>query len=107
MTTHWTCATPRYHPTVERSTIYTDEEWDRLYTDGERLLNTHRHEFDGSIRHTVVREALANEFSELAEPYHVQNLPLGVERRKDNPELVHWSGNGHGAGRSRRRSLRP
>jgi pyranose oxidase len=92
MATHWTCATPRHHPTVERSDIYSDREWDRLYTEAEKLLNTHRHEFDGSIRHTVVRDTLQAEFSELPESYGPQNLPLAVERRKDNPELVHWSG---------------
>ena len=44
------------------------------------------------MRHNVVRDTLAAEFSELKAPYNVQNLPLAVERRKDNPELVHWSG---------------
>jgi pyranose oxidase len=92
MATHWTCATPRHHPTLERSDVYSDEEWDRLYTEGERLLNTHKHEFDNSIRHLVVRETLQEEYPELPEGYGVQNLPLGVERRKDNPELVHWTG---------------
>ena len=92
MATHWTCATPRHHPTLERSDIYDDAEWDRLYTAGEGLLNTHQHEFDDSMRHNIVRDALAGEFTELPEPYHVQNLPLAVERRKDNPQLVHWSG---------------
>lgn len=92
MATHWTCATPRHHPTVERSDVYSDQEWDRLYGQAEVLLNTHRHEFDNSIRHTLVRERLQAEYSELQKPYEVQNLPLAVERRKDNPELVHWSG---------------
>lgn len=92
MTTHWTCATPRHHPTMERSDIYSDDEWDRLYSAGEKLLNTHKHEFDMSIRHNVVRDALQAEFTELAEPYAVQNLPLAVERRKDNPKFVHWTG---------------
>ncbi len=92
MTTHWTCATPRHHPTLERSAVYSHEEWERLYEEGERLLNTHSHEFDDSIRHTAVREALQDEFSELPEEYRVQNLPLGVERRKDNPKFVHWTG---------------
>jgi pyranose oxidase len=92
MATHWTCATPRQHPTVERSDIYSDAEWDRLYSGAEKLLNTHKHEFEGSMRHMAVRDALQEEFSELRDPYGVQNLPLGVERRKDNPVLVHWSG---------------
>ena len=92
MATHWTCATPRHHPTIERSDIYSDEEWDRLYRTGEALLNTHRHEFDMSLRHHVVREALSAEFTELREPYQVQNLPLAVERRADQPEFVTWTG---------------
>jgi pyranose oxidase len=92
MATHWTCATPRHHPVVERSKAYEEAEWNRLYDEAEVLLNTHRHEFDGSIRHNLVRDALAAEFGELPEPYQVQNLPLAVERRKDNPGLVHWSG---------------
>ncbi|MDQ4144631.1 MAG: pyranose oxidase [Actinomycetota bacterium] len=95
MTTHWTCATPRQHPTVERDDIYSDEEWDRLYTEAEALLNTHKNEFDDSVRHTIVKETLQSEFSELPDPYGVQNLPLGVERRKDNPEFVHWTGTDH------------
>ncbi|MPZ22494.1 MAG: pyranose oxidase [Dehalococcoidia bacterium] len=92
MATHWTCSTPRHHPTMERSDAYSDVEWDRLYTMAEGLLNTHRHEFDMSIRHNIVRDALAAEFAELQSPYNVQNLPLAVERRKDNPDLVHWTG---------------
>jgi len=92
MTTHWTCATPRHHPTLERSDVYPDAEWDRLYVEGEKLLNTHKHEFDDSIRHVTVRDALQEEFSELPDGYGVQNLPLAVERRKDNPRFVHWSG---------------
>jgi len=92
MATHWTCATPRHHPTIERSDIYSNQEWERLYDSGEKLLNTHKHEFDDSIRHLVVREALHAEYAELPEPYGVQNLPLAVERRKDNPQFVHWTG---------------
>jgi pyranose oxidase len=77
---------------MERSDVFSDQEWERLYSQGEQLLNTHRHEFDNSIRHNVVRDALSAEFSELREPYAVQNLPLAVQRRSDNPTLVHWTG---------------
>ena len=91
MTTHWTCATPRHHPTLERSDVYSDEEWDRLYARA-RSSSTPTHEFDDSIRHNIVRDALQEEFTELPEGYGVQNLPLAVERRKDNPEFVHWTG---------------
>lgn len=92
MATHWTCATPRHHPTLERSDAYSDEVWERLYNAGEQLLNTHKHEFDNSVRHQVVRDTLQAEYSELPDPYGVQNLPLAVERRKDHPEFVLWTG---------------
>jgi pyranose oxidase len=92
MATHWTCATPRHHPILERSDVYSDDEWDRLYDEGEKLLNTHRNEFEGSMRHHIVRSALQEEYPELPQGYGVQNLPLAGERRKDNPEFMHWTG---------------
>ncbi len=92
MATHWTCATPRHHPTVERAQLYTDDEWDGLYAEAEQLLNTHTDVFEQSIRHQIVRDALSAEYTELPAPYRVQNLPLAVERRRDNPALVRWSG---------------
>jgi pyranose oxidase len=91
MTTHWTCATPRQHPTIERMSFISPEDWDRWYSEAEQLLNTHSDQFDTSIRHTVVRDALQQEFKELRSPYQVQNLPLAVQRREDNDEFVQWS----------------
>lgn len=91
MTTHWTCATPRQHPTTERMSFISPEDWDRWYGEAEQLLNTHTDQFDTSIRHTVVRNALQQEFKELRSPYRVQNLPLAVQRRQDNDEFVQWS----------------
>ncbi|NKZ07047.1 pyranose oxidase [Actinomadura latina] len=92
MATHWTCATPRHHPVVERSDLLAEQEWDVLYGDAERLLNTHDDAFDHAIRHTIVREKLQGEYTDLPERYGVCNLPLAVERRTDNPDFVHWSG---------------
>jgi pyranose oxidase len=92
MATHWTCATPRHHPTLERADSYSDDEWNRLYDAGEALLHTSQHEFDHSVRHQVVRDTLQAEYTELPEPYGVQNLPLAVRRRTDHPEFVHWTG---------------
>jgi pyranose oxidase len=92
MATHWTCATPRHHPTMERADVYSANEWDRLYSGAEIILNTHRHEFDHAIRHNIVRDVLSAEYTELSEPYQVQNLPLAVERRTDHPEFVTWTG---------------
>jgi pyranose oxidase len=92
MATHWTCAVPRHHPLVERMNVYGDQEWDDLYGQGEALLNMHRDEFAHSIRHNVVLDALGAEYTDLPEPYGVQNLPLAVERRTDDPRYVRWSG---------------
>jgi pyranose oxidase len=92
MATHWTCATPRHHPTLERHHFFSEEDWERLYVDAEHLVNTHHDAYDDSIRHQLVRDALSAEFTELVEPYQVQSLPLAVQRREDNPELVHWTG---------------
>ena len=92
MATHWTCATPRHHPNVELADCIPTADWDDLYTQAEALLNTRRDVFEHSIRHQVVREALVTEYRELPEPYAVQNLPLAVERRHDNPRFVRWSG---------------
>ena len=92
MATHWTCATPRHHPDIERYKDISAKEWDDLYAEAETLLGTRRNEFDKSIRNTVVRETLENEYSELKSPYQVQRLPLAVKRRDGNDEFVTWSG---------------
>jgi len=92
MATHWTCATPRHHHVVERADCLTTEEWDDLYGQAEALLNTRTDAFEHSVRHQVVRDALQAEYRELPEPYHVQNLPLAVERRTDNRRFVRWTG---------------
>ena len=93
MATHWTACTPRQHPTIERSNLLTDEEWDKLYTEGETILNTNQQMFEHSIRNTVVKEALRDAFPELTSKKDMpQNLPLAGERNKAAPELITWSG---------------
>ncbi|MFW9257621.1 pyranose oxidase [Nostoc sp. CALU 546] len=95
MATHWTCATPRQHPEIERWKFI--KNWDALYDEAEEFLNVHprkncnTHPFEKSIRHQIVLGILQEEFQELSSPYHVQNLPLACERRQDNPEFVTWS----------------
>lgn len=92
MATHWTCATPRQHPDIERSGLLGDAEWEHLYQRAERLLHTQNGVFDHSVRHQVVREILSHEYPDLPKPFEVQSLPLAVQRRRDNPEMVRWSG---------------
>jgi pyranose oxidase len=92
MATHWTCASPRHHPTVERTDLLSDAEWDELYTESEDLLSVTQDCFRHSVRHQIVESLLAEEFDELEEPYQVQPLPLAVTRRADDPRYVRWSG---------------
>jgi pyranose oxidase len=92
MATHWTCATPRHHPTVERTDLLTNEEWDEYYGQGEALFHTTQEAFSHSMRHQLVLDLLGTEYTELEAPYHAQALPLAVRRRDDDPRYVHWSG---------------
>lgn len=91
MATHWTCACPRQHPTIERAGLLSDAEWAELYDESEELLHVTQGCFSHSIRHQLVRDLLAGEYGELPEPYGVQALPLAVERREDDPRFVRWS----------------
>lgn len=104
MATHWTCATPRQHPDIERWNVI--KNWDNLYDQAEEYLNVHprrhrpTHPYEHSIRHQIVVGVLKEAFPEIQPPYHPQALPLACERRseiiKDNQKLlsefVTWSG---------------
>ncbi|XP_029197623.2 pyranose 2-oxidase-like isoform X2 [Acropora millepora] len=109
MATHWTAATPREHPTIERSTLFTDQEWDDMYTEAETLLKTNQNMFDDTkigqfgggspcgithfIRNTLVRDTLRSSFPKLKGKKAIpQYLPLAGVRRKDAPEFITWTG---------------
>lgn len=95
MATHWTACTPREHPTIERSPLYTNDEWDRLYGDAETILKTNQNMFDDStfIRNNVVRDILRKTYPDLEKKEAIpQYLPLAGVRRKDAPEFIKWSG---------------
>ena len=51
-------------------------------------LNVKHDQYDMSIRHNIVKNTLASSVF----GNRVHNLPLAVERRKDNPDYVTWSG---------------
>ena len=91
MGTHWTNATPRENPVVERSHLLTAKDWDHYYDESEKLLKTTQEMFKG-IRNTVVRETLIKAYPKLRTPYSPQQLPLAGERRKEAPEFVTWTG---------------
>jgi pyranose oxidase len=93
MFVHWTSSVPRQHPTLERMSFIGDDEWDRLYSCGEALVNMHTDAFSKSIRNQVIKERLQQYYKgRLAPPYAPDNLPMAVERRTDNDEFVYYSG---------------
>jgi pyranose oxidase len=83
MAVHWTCAIPRQHET-ERAGFIDDQEWDRLYTEAERMMNINRDVRSGSVRHQVLKAFL----EEQGEP--VRETPLAAERR--TAEFVYHTG---------------
>ena len=70
MATHWTCACPRQHPTIERWPGISN--WDKLYDEAEAWLNVHprkgftEHPFEKSIRHKIVLGVLKDTFSDFS-----------------------------------------
>ena len=90
MATHWTACTPRQNADgerPERSNLLGREEWDKLYTEAEFLLNTHDNVFDVSLRQQAVLRALLPEYPD------IKPLPLGVEKVKNESMfLVRWTG---------------
>ncbi|CAL1708625.1 unnamed protein product [Somion occarium] len=92
MTTHWTCATPRFNPDIERpkldnNTATNDELWKKLYAEAEQLIGTSEKEFDESIRHNLVLRTLQNKFNPSVRKF--KPLPLACHRLSD-PEYVEW-----------------
>lgn len=98
MSTHWTAAIPRQHPTIERclqsgDELLTDSEWEEYYGKSEELLKLSHTLFEHSIRNTVVKDVLKKTYPELVKTaYPPQNLPLAGERKEYTPEFVTWSG---------------
>ena len=103
MFTHWTAATPRQHPELERSSLIPADEWDVLYTVAEGYFNTRTDQFDFD-RNRLVKQALTEHYAGLPHDYPypvprdypVQNLPVAAQRRSAGEEglrpFVHWTG---------------
>ncbi|TFK62263.1 pyranose oxidase [Pluteus cervinus] len=106
MATHWTCAcrtpsllsllkqplknlTATPHPEEIQNNPIPKAERDPLFQRARELLNVHNDQYEFSMRHTTVKHMLLDT---LPEERKVQSLPLAVERRKDNPAYVTWSG---------------
>lgn len=63
------------------------KEFSTLLNRASNMLNVHEDQYDGSIRHTVVKETLANALGD----DRVRNMPLGVERRNIENSVT-WTG---------------
>ncbi|TFK65323.1 pyranose 2-oxidase [Pluteus cervinus] len=90
MATHWTCNCPTPHEEEIVHNPIPKAERDVLYERAAKLLNIHPNEYNDSIRHTIVKETLLKGLK--SRDNSIVNMPLAVERRKDNPDYVTWSG---------------
>ena len=100
MSSHWTCCTPRQHP-LERSTLFSEKEWNELYADAEALFNTNHTIFDNSVRHRLVKKVLeraveqdhadVQEQTERQEKRNVVSMPLACKKPYENSQYIEWS----------------
>nr|P59097.1 RecName: Full=Pyranose 2-oxidase; Short=P2Ox; Short=POD; Short=POx; Short=PROD; Short=Pyranose oxidase; AltName: Full=FAD-oxidoreductase; AltName: Full=Glucose 2-oxidase; AltName: Full=Pyranose:oxygen 2-oxidoreductase; Flags: Precursor [Trametes hirsuta] len=91
MSTHWTCATPRFEKLqrpllVKNDSKADDAEWDRLYKKAESYFKTGTTQFAESIRHNLVLKKLQEEYKGVRD---FQQIPLAATRQ--SPTFVEWS----------------
>ncbi|GJC86222.1 pyranose 2-oxidase [Colletotrichum liriopes] len=89
MGSHWTCCTPREDKTIERSTLFNDEQWDQLYTEAEELFWTNPKIFDDSIRQKLVKSILDKAFEK--DNRKTASMPLCGKRREKNKDFTEWA----------------
>ncbi|KAH6889472.1 hypothetical protein B0T10DRAFT_404819 [Thelonectria olida] len=89
MGSHWTCCTPRQHPDIERSKLFSDEKWDELYAELERMMDTNETSFDDSIRQQLVKHTLADAYENVNR--EMKSMPLACKRSEKNKDYVEWS----------------
>ncbi|KAF6821432.1 hypothetical protein CPLU01_12515 [Colletotrichum plurivorum] len=89
MGSHWTCNTPRQNTDLERSDLFSDEEWDDLYTRAEKLFWTDNTLFDDSIHQQLVKTVLTNTYKDSGR--EVLSMPLCGKRTAKNRCFVEWA----------------
>ncbi|KAH6609091.1 Pyranose 2-oxidase [Trichoderma cornu-damae] len=85
MGAHWTCCTPRQHED-ERSELFTDEEWDKLYGEAEKIFRTNSTTFDNSIRQQLIH----HELNRLYPSRGFKSMPLAC-KRLGSETYVDWT----------------
>lgn len=88
MGSYWSCATPEQHPAVERSDLFSDQEWRTLYNQARALFHTTDTAFYHSIRHNLVKNTLVRAHKNR----EIVNLPLACQRGTHNLEYLQWTG---------------
>ncbi|GAB0139046.1 hypothetical protein EsDP_00007262 [Epichloe bromicola] len=84
---YWSCATPEQHPVIERSDLFSDQEWRDLYSEAKALFKTTDTAFEHSIRHRLIKDALVRTHGDR----EFVNLPLACRRSTRNPGYVQWT----------------
>ncbi|OOC57221.1 hypothetical protein NOSIN_14315 [Nocardiopsis sinuspersici] len=102
MATHWTCAMPEFNEALERTWVDADgkeaeyplgaQELKKGYEHSTTALKRTTEAYRHSARHQLVKKVLNQDAG-----FQVSELPLAVERRKDqnehgHQEFVTWSG---------------
>ena len=88
---HWTCATPRLHPELERWRFIPADEWDRLYAAAEGYFQVSQSVFADSCRGAAIKRALEDLYgSRISPDYPIQNLPVAARQRLDKSSFIHW-----------------
>ncbi|KAG8690910.1 hypothetical protein FRC11_008209 [Ceratobasidium sp. 423] len=92
MATHWTCACPIPHVEERQNSPLPQDELLELLNEAGSLLNVNLKEYDGSVRHNLVKEILRRAYDPDNKGGIVENLPLAVKRNPDHEVYVTWSG---------------
>ncbi|CCT76068.1 related to Pyranose 2-oxidase [Fusarium fujikuroi IMI 58289] len=87
MGSHWTCCTPRQHKGIERSDLFSDSEWNALYSRAEKLFKKTDDAFDDSVRQRLVKRVLTEAYPDR----EMKSMPLACKRKQGNKEYVEWS----------------
>ncbi|KZT31414.1 pyranose oxidase [Sistotremastrum suecicum HHB10207 ss-3] len=91
MSTHWTCACPELHPTLERPLLSSNQTendalWKDLYPRARKLIGVGDDQFAFSIRHQLVLQTLTKAFPKR----EFKELPLACHRNPAAPKFVTW-----------------
>ena len=87
MGSHWTCCTPEQFPGIERSDIFSDQEWEDLYNEARKLFHTTSTAYDDSIRHQLVKNVLLD----ATQDREFISMPLATRRSHRNKDYLQWT----------------